>query len=56
MGWWSKLKKGLQVAGQIAPILPIPTKAKTIIDKADDAVPVVDGMIDAVKTPTKPKP
>lgn len=57
MGFWSKLGKGLQkgleVSGMIAPVLPIPDKAKRIIVKADKIEDDVTAIVGEFK---KPKP
>lgn len=60
MGFWSKAKKGIDVAKTIAPLLPIPAKAKRIVAKVGEAEEDVEAIVDEVKpaqssTSTNPK-
>lgn len=58
MGFWKKFKQGLVTAGVIAPVLPIPDKAKKIIQKVNETEQDVEDIIREVKpkpkAPTKP--
>lgn len=57
MGFWKKLgkgvSKGIDIATQIAPVLPIPSKAKRVIAKVGETQDDVGAIVDEFK---KPKP
>lgn len=55
MGIWSKVKKAIAVATTVAPILPIPAKAKRIIAKVGETEEDVEAIVHEVK-PATPKP
>lgn len=58
MGWMSKLRKAKQafdLVRQIAPLLPLPEKAKVVIDKAGHAKDDITVIVEATKR-TKPAP
>lgn len=62
MGFWKKLagglRKGIGVAVEVAPVLPIPEKAKRIVLKVGETERDVEAIADEFKkgpsTPTKP--
>lgn len=56
MGFWSKVKKAITVAVEVAPVLPIPEKAKRIVSKVGHAESDVEAIVEDVKPKKKPKP
>ena len=56
MGIWSKIKKAIAVAVEVAPALPIPDKAKRIVAKVGHAESDVEAIVEEVKPRTPPKP
>lgn len=56
MGFWSKFGKGLvqawNTAKEVAPVLPIPDKAKRVIAKGGEVEDDVKAIIQEVKPPT----
>lgn len=55
MGWWSKIKKALMIAEAVAPVLPIPAKAKAVIKTVGDKEREVETII-RQPAPTAGKP
>lgn len=53
MGWLKKIKQGWSIAKQVAPMLPIPNKAKIVIQKGGEVEDDIKAIVDEVK-PRKP--
>lgn len=52
MGVWGALKKGWAIARTVAPVLPLPPKAKTVISAVDDVERRIEQAVqDATKQP-----
>lgn len=51
MSLWSKVKKAISVAVEIAPVLPIPAKAKKVVAGVGKVEADVEAVIADVKPP-----
>lgn len=51
MGFWGALKKGWDLARTVAPVLPLPPKAQTVVRAVDDVERRIEQAVRDVKQP-----
>lgn len=57
MGIWRTLKKGWDMARTVAPVLPLPPKAQTVVSAVDDVERRIEQAVrDVNQPPASPTP
>jgi hypothetical protein len=57
MGFWGAVKKGWDMARTVAPVLPLPPKAKTVISAVNDVEQRIEQAVrDVQPPPASPTP